>query len=108
MNRAGVTYGLGAFSTTLQVSHTAKSYADATNAVVDLADLGPIGVIPGYHVLDFSASLVVAHRIRVQGGVNNLAKAHYFTLRTNEYPDPGIIPAIGRSVYLGAGITVAP
>lgn len=108
VNRAGVTYGLGAFSTTLQLSHTAKSYADATNAVVDLADPGPIGVIPGYHVLDFSASLLLARRIRVQGGVNNLAKAHYFTLRTNEYPGPGIIPAIGRSVYLGAGVTVAP
>ncbi|MGI9090000.1 MAG: TonB-dependent receptor family protein [Gemmatimonadaceae bacterium] len=108
VNRAGITYGLGAFSTTLQVSHTAKSYADATNAVVDLAAPGPIGVIPGYHVLDFSASLLVARSIRVQGGINNLTNAHYFTLRTNEYPGPGIIPAIGRSIYLGAGITVAP
>lgn len=108
VNRAGVTYGRGAFSTTLQMSYTARSYADATNAITSPADPGPIGIIPGYHVLDLSASLVVAHSIRVHGGVNNLSNAHYFTMRTNEYPGPGIIPAIGRSVYLGAGVTVAP
>jgi hypothetical protein len=29
--------------------------------------------------------------------------AKYFTTRTDEYPGPGIIPAIGRSIYVGFG-----
>lgn len=105
VNRAGVTYGLGAFSTTAQVSHTATSYADASNAIADPANPGPIGIIPAYRVIDWSGTLLVARRYRVQFGVNNLADAHYFTRRTNEYPGPGIIPAIGRSVYAGIGVT---
>ncbi|HVT38001.1 MAG TPA: TonB-dependent receptor [Gemmatimonadaceae bacterium] len=103
MNRTGVTYTIGTFSTTVQVSHTAKSFADATNAVTNPGNPGPIGVIPAYPVIDLSASLLVARRFRVQGGIDNLANARYFTKRTNEYPGPGIIPAIGRSVYLGIG-----
>src|SRR5205814_4497889 len=37
------------------------------------------------------------------GGVNNLADRKYFTKRTTEYPGPGIIPAMGRSLYLSFG-----
>ena len=33
--------------------------------------------------------------------VNNIADKKYFTLRTDEYPGPGIIPSNGRSFYLG-------
>jgi Fe(3+) dicitrate transport protein len=34
-------------------------------------------------------------------GINNLTDAKYFTMRTDEYPGPGIIPSIGRMVYFG-------
>ena len=103
VNRAGVTYGLGGFSMTVQVSHTAKSFSDATNAVTNPGNPGPIGLVPAYRVIDWSASWLTARGIRVQGGINNLADARYFTKRTNEYPGPGIIPAVGRSVYVGIG-----
>lgn len=101
INRAGLTYGLGTFSATLQVSHTAASFSDATNAMSSPGNPGPIGIVPAYHVIDLSASVLLAQKLRVQGGVNNLANAHYFTKRTNEYPGPGIIPSLGRSFYLG-------
>ena len=34
-------------------------------------------------------------------GINNLVDKRYFTVRTNGYPGPRIIPAIGRSFYIG-------
>ena len=37
----------------------------------------------------------------INGGVNNLLDKSYFTRRTDEYPGPGIIPAVGRSFYIG-------
>lgn len=33
--------------------------------------------------------------------MNNIANKKYFTLRADEYPDPGIISSIGRSLYVG-------
>jgi Fe(3+) dicitrate transport protein len=37
-------------------------------------------------------------------GINNLTNARYFTKRTDEYPGPGILPGIGRSVYASLGM----
>jgi len=39
----------------------------------------------------------------IKFGINNLADKRYFTLRTGEYPGPGIIPSIGRGLYVGVG-----
>jgi Fe(3+) dicitrate transport protein len=100
INRFGATYGYKVFSTTFLISNTAKSFADATNTVS--SDDPAVGVIPAYQVLDWSASLHL-NRYNIKFGVNNLADKRYFTVRTNEYPGPGIIPAIGRSFYVGFG-----
>jgi len=100
INRAGATYTLGALSGTLQLSHTARSYADANNTLAS-SDAG-VGVVPGYHLVDLSGSLSAGPGA-IQFGVSNLGNTRYFTRRTNEYPGPGIIPGIGRSIYLGIG-----
>ena len=62
-----------------------------------------MGVIPAYTVIDWSASCKFKNNYNIKFGVNNLADNKYFTKRTDEYPGPGIIPAIGRSFYLGFG-----
>jgi Fe(3+) dicitrate transport protein len=59
-----------------------------------------VGLIPAYTVLDLSATLALARGWRLQGGVNNLADRQYFTRRTDEYPGPGILPSVGRSLYV--------
>jgi Fe(3+) dicitrate transport protein len=100
INRFGVTYVYNAFSTTFLVSNTAKSYGDATNTFQ--SDDPAVGLIPAYRVLDWSSSLRLRN-YNFKFGVTNLADARYFTVRTNEYPGPGIIPAIGRSFYIGFG-----
>jgi Fe(3+) dicitrate transport protein len=100
VDRTGVTYATGPIATTLQVSHTSASFGDANNTVTPTDD-AEAGLVPAYTVWDWSGSLDIGARYALTMGVNNLANARYFTKRTGEYPGPGILPGIGRSVYLG-------
>ena len=104
LERVGLTYGLGRFSSTLQVSHTSSSYGDANNSV-DPTEDAAAGFIPAYTLLDISGRIRLAPQYVLHLGVNNLADERYFTKRTDEYPGPGIIPGTGRSFYLGVGAT---
>ncbi len=100
IERFGVTYQYKTFSTTFLISNTAKQYTDANNTVYDPSAL--VGIIPAYRVMDWSSTLKIKN-YHIKFGINNVADARYFTLRTVEYPGPGIIPAMGRSFYLGFG-----
>ncbi len=103
INRLGITYALKPFSTTFLISHTAKSFGDATNQISGTDDPA-VGLIPAYSLLDWSGSLKI-NKYNLKFGVNNLTDKQYFTKRTDEYPGPGIIPSIGRSFYVGIGAT---
>ncbi len=98
VERVGVTLARGAISTTLLTSHTSSSFGDADNTV--RSEDAVVGLIPAYTVLDLSATVGFARGWRLQAGVNNLADRRYFTRRTDEYPGPGILPSLGRSVYV--------
>jgi len=50
--------------------------------------------------LDLSATYKI-NNYAIKFGVNNISDRAYFTRRTDEYPGPGIIPAVGRSFYIG-------
>jgi Fe(3+) dicitrate transport protein len=106
IERAGVTWWLGRISSTVQVSYTARSFADANNTV--RGEDSVIGEIPAYAITDWSGSLRLSANLNAQFGVNNLFNRKYFTLRTDEYPGPGIIPASSRSVYLTISVSPAP
>jgi Fe(3+) dicitrate transport protein len=100
VNRAGVTYAKRRGQLGVQWSYVSKQFSDANNTVASFdAD---IGIIPAYQLVDLSAKWQLTHTIGLDAGVNNLANYYYFTMRTTEYPGPGIIPGIGRSIYLGA------
>jgi Fe(3+) dicitrate transport protein len=100
INRMGLTYAFKQFSTTFLMSRTSKSFSDANNTVFSTDPT--VGLLPAYQVLDWSASFKIKN-YSVKFGLNNLADLKYFTLRTDEYPGPGIIPSVGRSFYLGLG-----
>jgi Fe(3+) dicitrate transport protein len=102
IERFGVTYAIGKVSSTFLFSNTAKTYADANNTV--FSPDAEVGVMPAYTVMDWSSTLKIKN-YHIKFGVNNLANEKYFTLRTVEYPGPGIIPSIGRSFYIGFGGT---
>lgn len=98
INRVGLIFNSSHFSTTFQVNSVGDAYGDASNVK---ASQDPIaGYIPAYTVLDFSATYKYKN-YAIKFGVNNLAGKSYFTRRTDEYPGPGIIPSIGRSIYAG-------
>jgi len=103
VQRSGLTIGAGPIGTTLLASVVGRAYGDANNT--EASDDAVVGRIPGYTVLDWSASARVGEHWRLQAGVNNAADRAYFTRRTDEYPGPGIIPAIGRSVYFSIRAT---
>lgn len=98
INRIGLIFNSKQFSTTFQVNNIGDAYGDASNVV---SSTDPIaGYIPAYTVVDISATYKIKN-YALKAGVNNLTDKAYFTRRTDEYPGPGIIPAVGRSFYIG-------
>jgi len=101
IERFGATYAIKSFSATFNFSYTSACFTDAANTVY--SPDATIGKIPGYMVMDLSATYKFLNRFNIKAGINNLANAKYFSLRTDEYPGPGIIPSVGRSFYVGVG-----
>lgn len=103
IERVGVNYKLRDLSFNIQYSHTASAFGDASNAA--FAPDALTGIIPSYQLIDISSSYRIKQKYQVKFGVNNLTNEKYFTLRTTEYPGPGIIPSIGRMIYAGLSAT---
>jgi Fe(3+) dicitrate transport protein len=101
IDRVGLNYWIKGFDVNIQYSYESSSYGDASNAVSSVS--AETGVLPSYWLLDLSSSYKWS-RYKVSFGVNNLADEKYFTLRTSEYPGPGIIPAVGRMIYGGFSV----
>lgn len=98
IERVGMIYNNKSFSSTFQINYVGDAFGDATN--LRISDNPIAGYIPAYTVLDFSSTYKI-NNYAIKAGVNNLADKSYFTRRTDEYPGPGIIPAVGRSFYVG-------
>jgi len=98
INRVGLIFSTSKLSTTFQVNYTGDAYGDASNQITSEDPIA--GYIPSYTVLDWSGTYRIQN-YALKFGVNNLTDTSYFTRRTDEYPGPGIIPAVGRSLYLG-------
>jgi Fe(3+) dicitrate transport protein len=102
IDRAGLQFYYRSLSTSFQYSFVGKSFSDANNTKVN--PTGATGIVPAYHVWDWSASLHLFKFYHLSGGINNVANAKYFTRRINMYPGPGILPADGRSMYVSLGV----
>ena len=105
--RTGLTFAHKGVSVTGQFSHVGTAFADANNTEAPTAN-AQTGVIPDYQVADFSATwkLGPEGRYRLNGGVNNVSDARYFTRRAGGYPGPGILPADGRTWFAGLGLVL--
>lgn len=103
-NRFGIDYSFSTFSMNLQYSYTSSSYSDPSNT--KLSSDGLVGLIPFYGVIDISAAYKISN-YEFRFGVNNLTDKKYFTMRTDEYPGPGIIPSIGRMIYAGISLNIS-
>lgn len=98
VSRFGASFTRGRATLAVTWSLVTKQYTDANNTITS-AD-GETGVIPSYGLVDGSVQVRCGERAAMQAGVNNLANVPYFTMRTTEYPGPGIIPGLGRTGYL--------
>ncbi len=96
--KTGVRLGYQNIKASFLYTHLSDQYADATNSVSEEVS-AVTGVIPAYSVMDVSLSWQYK-RWRLEGTVNNLSNAMYFTRRATGYPGPGILPSDGRSFYL--------
>jgi Fe(3+) dicitrate transport protein len=94
--RTGVSFQHKQFRSQLSWAYTAEHFTDATNARRTSSAVN--GIIPTYHVADFSVSYQWRW-LTVEGSCNNLLNSMYFTRRAEGYPGPGIIPADARSFY---------
>lgn len=96
IDRYGIDFLFKHFSGSLQYSYTDGEFSDATNAKASTD--GSIGIIPAYHVMDFTIGYTLK-RWKLSLSVNNLGNEMYFTRRTTGFPGPGIIPSEGRAFY---------
>jgi len=86
-----------------QISDIGSAFADASNTMNANA-AATTGFIPAYQVQDISGSYKFKKYAQLKFGVNNVADTRYFTRRSGGYPGPGILPADGRTWYLGLNL----
>ena len=104
INRAGLTYLNPHISTTLQLSYVSKYYTDANNTVFNPTGLS--GIVPAYHVFDWSFNYNFLQRYHIFSNINNVLNAKYFTRRITILPGPGILPADGITFNVGFGFKI--
>lgn len=102
IERVGMNYYYKGFAVNAQYSYHGKAFGDAANT--EFSEDALVGVIPAYDVADLSASYKWS-LYKVSFGINNLTNKTYFTLRTDEYPGPGIIPSTARMFYAGFALS---
>ncbi|RZM23081.1 MAG: TonB-dependent receptor, partial [Pedobacter sp.] len=95
-SRNGATLKIKRNSLSILHSYTAKSFADAMNAVTPNAT-GTVGIAPAYSLFDVNASIGLATYLRVGLNMSNVFDKSYFTKRPQFYPGPGIWPSDGRT-----------
>lgn len=103
IHRIGLNYMYKKISTSFQWSSVSATFADAKNTTTPNAT-AQVGLIPSYQVLDWSFQIKLPHQLTLNGGINNIANTAYFTRRSGGYPGPGLLPAEGRTWYVGVGI----
>lgn len=98
MSRNGANIAYKLLSLSMQHSYVSSSYSDALNTKTPTAN-GAQGPVPSYHLWDMNMSVPIGKHVLIKAGVNNIFNVSYFTKRPQFYPEPGIWPSDGRSLY---------
>jgi Fe(3+) dicitrate transport protein len=97
-SKTGLRMGYREFKIGFQYTYLSDQYSDASNTRLGNRT-AVVGIIPAYAIMDLSASYEWKW-FKLEGSVNNLSDAVYFTRRATGYPGPGILPSDGRTFYL--------
>ncbi len=101
--RTGITYLYKGFSLNTQWSYVDESFTDANNTKAPSTN-GQTGLVPGYALIDISATYRMNDKFNVRGGINNAGDKRYFTRRAGGYPGPGLMPSDARNFFVSMGI----
>jgi Fe(3+) dicitrate transport protein len=96
--RSGITFKSSHIMVSLLYSKTGQMVSDANNTIFN--SNGITGIIPSFHIMDFTCAYQFLKRYNVKLSVNNLENKIYFNRRVSNYLGPGILPAAGRSIVL--------
>ena len=99
MVKSGLNVEYKNWSWKVQFSYNSEQFSDASNAIEPSGD-AVIGIVPAYHVFDFSGRYKFEKHFQIEFGVNNFTNQKYFTRRATGYPGPGILPSDGINGYL--------
>lgn len=97
--KTGLRVGYRDLKMSLQYTHLSQQFTNAQNTNDRNDPSAVTSIIPSYSIFDLSLSYQYK-RYRVEGSVNNLLDAAYYTRRATGYPGPGILPSDGRSFFL--------
>lgn len=100
--RSGMTFKSSHIMVSLLYSKTGQMVSDANNTIFN--SNGITGIIPSFHIMDFTCAYQFLKRYNVKLSVNNLENKIYFNRRVGNYLGPGILPAAGRSVLISFGV----
>ncbi len=96
----GFKYEFEKFSATLQSRFNSGMYTDALNTFSPNS-VATIGYLNSYKVFDFNAAYKYNKNLQFRFSFNNITNESYATFRANGTIINGIIPADGRSYFLG-------
>jgi Fe(3+) dicitrate transport protein len=101
--RYGINYSKKGFSVSFQLNSIGDVFTDAPNTEIPNAG-ATIGKLPSYQVMDASLTYRFGGLYNIKAGINNISDEMYATRRSGGYPGPGIMPANGRTLFLGIGV----
>ncbi|PHR49694.1 MAG: hypothetical protein COA32_00765 [Fluviicola sp.] len=99
MVKTGLNVEYKNWSWKIQFSYNSEQFSDASNAIEPSGD-AVIGIVPSYHIFDFSGRYKFEKHFQIEFGVNNFTNQKYFTRRATGYPGPGILPSDGINGYV--------
>lgn len=98
MIKTGLNVEYKNWSWKVQFSYNSEQFSDASNAIEPSGD-AVIGIVPAYHIFDFSGRYKFEKHFQIEFGVNNFTNQKYFTRRATGYPGPGILPSDGINAH---------
>jgi len=97
--RPGITYRDRRLTVAMNVSVVDGVYTNANNTEAPNAT-ATAGFLSGYTVADANATWAFDQKLALTVGVNNMLDEVYATRRAGGYPGPGIMPGMGRTLFL--------
>jgi Fe(3+) dicitrate transport protein len=103
--RTGMEAAFGIYTASVQASAVDGVYTDAANTR-DPNPAATVGWLPGYILVDATVGVKLSDVVALKAGVNNALDMVYATRRSGGYPGPGILPGMGRQIFVTLSVDI--